>query len=445
MNYSDLNLMILGSSGGVARAVLSLLNKVVQDISNPIYHYINNSKIHLVDQNQKPIEYYEQLFPNLKGKIVLHQFNLNNLKLFSEYLKITNTNFVIDVSYANTVEIIRSCNELGVNYINTAIESGKSYEGEDCSKTGIVDSYKIFEENRSSFSKIKGIIGSGMNPGIVQWMVIELLKQTPNETPMACYIVERDNSFYADKSLVEKNTIYSTWSTKSFLEETITDYPLFVRNHEPVVLCNNAFDLEFKVSLGEVQFYGSLFPHEEVLTLGKIYDMEIGFIYRVNDYTLDFIRSNLRNLDYIYNSNHKILDPMKAELVGEDLVGILLVFEDRERFMYNQMTNQDAFNSYDISATYFQVACGIYGALSTLLLDSIPLGIYYVDELLIKTNSLYGRYISYFMNDFVIGENTISDGLLLERYTNRSISIENNKKLKLLRLESLSPLKELYA
>lgn len=35
-----------------------------------------------------------------------------------------------------------------------------------------------------------------MNPGVVQWMALE----------------EHDNSFFADKSLANKKTIYTTWS-----------------------------------------------------------------------------------------------------------------------------------------------------------------------------------------------------------------------------------------
>ncbi|MGM9989040.1 MAG: hypothetical protein ACI35O_17665 [Bacillaceae bacterium] len=70
---------------------------------------------------------------------------------------------------------------------------------------------------------------------------------------------------------------------------------------------------------------------------------------------------------------------------------------------------------YGISATYFQVACGIYSAICTVLLDDLPTGIYYVDELLLYTDSLYGKYLSYYMDEFIVGENTFSEGLLENR------------------------------
>ena len=110
-----------------------------------------------------------------------------------------------------------------------------------------------------------------------------------------------------------------------------------------------------------------------------------------------------------------VLDPEKTPLIGEDLVGILLTFNNKEAFMYNSLKNEVAFKKYNINATYLQVASGIYGALCSVLLDKIPKGIYYVDELLTTTNSKYGEYLSYHLKEFVYGENNKSDGSLLNR------------------------------
>ena len=74
-----------------------------------------------------------------------------------------------------------------------------------------------------------------------------------------------------------------------------------------------------------------------------------------------------------------------------------------------------------MNATYFQVACGIYASLSVLLLDDLENGAYYVDELLLNTQNHFGDYLTYYMKDFVIGENKQTDGLLLERMRNRRL------------------------
>lgn len=143
--------------------------------------------------------------------------------------------------------------------------------------------------------------------------------------------------------------------------------------------------------------------------------METGFIYKVNEHTTELIRANIDHIDDLWNWNMEVLDPAQKELEGEDLVGVLLVYEDKEKFMYNVLTNKAIFNKFKTNATYFQVACGIYSAISTLLLDNLPQGIYYVDELLLKTNTNYGKYLSYYMTGFVVGENNFTHGNLLQR------------------------------
>lgn len=88
--------------------------------------------------------------------------------------------------------------------------------------------------------------------------------------------------------------------------------------------------------------------------------------------------------------------------------------------MYNVSRNESSFSQFKLNATYFEVACGVYASLCVLLLDQIPKGAYYVDELLLKTENNYGQYLTYYMTDFVIGENKHTDGLLHERIKKRT-------------------------
>ena len=57
------SISVLGSSGGVAKAVLAILNKSVTDKNDPIAPLIKHSHLHLIDINQKSEEYYNDLFP----------------------------------------------------------------------------------------------------------------------------------------------------------------------------------------------------------------------------------------------------------------------------------------------------------------------------------------------------------------------------------------------
>ncbi|MDI2588954.1 S-adenosylmethionine decarboxylase related protein [Psychrobacillus sp. NEAU-3TGS] len=422
MKENQTILTIVGSAGGVAKSVLSILNKSVKDKQDSIYHIIKNSKIHLIDYKQKKEKYYSSLFPNLKDQIILHEFDLKDTNNFIKHLKNSKTSVVIDVSWADTVEMLQCCDQLGIKYVNTALENTMVDENEELYEGfGLIERMRILEEKKHTFKNITAVIGSGMNPGVVQWMAIELLKNDPSdEAPLACYIVEDDNSFYKDNKKAKKNVIYTTWSPECFLDEAILSYPMFMRHRTPLFLYENVYDIEFKVTLGDKKFYGCLMPHEEVYTLGKLYDMECGFLYKINDHTSELIRSNIEDVDKLWDFEMKVLDPLEATLKGEDLAGVLLVYNDKERYMYNISRNDSIFARYKTNATYFQVACGIYASLSVLLLDKIPKGAYYLDELLLKTKNNYGQYLTYYMTDFVTGENKQSDGLLHERIKKRT-------------------------
>lgn len=406
---------ILGSGGGVAKAVLSVLNQSARDTGDPIHSVIANCTIHLIDCKQKDRDYFQRHCPNLERQIVLHQFDLNDAGRFKKHLKHSKTTLVVDVSWADTVTMLECCNELGIPYVNTALENTMVDENPALEGFTLISRSEIFEEHRGKFTNTTGIVGSGMNPGVVQWMALEMIGKMPGETPKACYIVEHDTTFYADPSEAEKQTVYATWSPECFLDEAILNYPMFMQRHTPLFLYSDVYEQEFKVRLGSKQFYGCLMPHEEVITLGQLYDMETGFIYRVSDYMTNLIRHHLDRVDDLWDWEKKVLDPAEAELEGEDLVGVLLVYENKERYMYNVLGSKTIFPLFQTNATYFQVACGIYGAICSMLLDELPKGVFYVDELLLQTGSRYGSYLTYYLKDFVEGENASSDGLLLDR------------------------------
>lgn len=420
MNHNKIIITILGSAGGVANGILSILNNSVQDEKDPIYREVNNCIIHLIDNQQKDASIYSLSFPNLKDKLITHEFNLKDTAQFTNHLIKTQTSIVIDLSWADTIEMIHCCDQLGVSYVNTALENTMIDENEELYEGfGLIERLRQLEKHKDKILNSTAIVGSGMNPGVVQWMALELLKTDSTENqPIGCYIVEHDNSFYKNKKLAKKNVIYTTWAPECFLDEAILGFPMFMKHKNPLFLYEKVYDLEFKVTLGNIQFYGCLMAHEEVYTLCKLFDMEGGFLYKVNDHTTNLIRSHLDDVDKLWDFEMKVLDPQDAPLTGEDLVGVLLVYPNKERYMYNVLSNEAIFSKYKTNATYFQVACGVYAALSVLLLDQMPKGAFYVDELLLKTENHYGKYLTYYMTDFITGENKQTDGLLHNRMQN---------------------------
>lgn len=410
-------LTLLGSAGGAARAALAILNAAAGDPQDPLYESLRGAQLHLVDQHRKHLRYYADLLPNLARKqLCLHKLDLRHLEQLKSHLQATGTSLVIDLSWGDTVGILACCDELGVRYLDTALESTHVDDHEELYEGfTLIERVKLFEANRDRFTKTTAIIGSGMNPGVAQWMAIALMKLEPERTPLGCYVVEHDTSFLADPTLAEPETVYVTWAPDCFLDEAVSCLPMFVSHGTPLFLHEPVYAQSFPVRLGEIAFEGALMPHEEILSMCSLFDMEGGFLYRVNAHTTQLLERYRDQPDAAWELPKVLLDPNRQPLAGQDLVGVLLVYPEKERFMYVVLSNEETFARYGVSATYFQVACGVYSALATLLLDALPLGVFTVDELLLRTESRYGEYLARYMPTFVTGENPESDGLLLQR------------------------------
>lgn len=410
-------LTVLGSAGGVARAVLAILNDAAQNAQDPLHAILQGAQIHLVDLKKRPMSYYGALLPNLRRKqLAIHQIDLREIERLREHLQRTGTTLVVDISWGDTISILQCCNELGIPYLNTALENTMIDENEELYEGfTLIERVRLFEAARKGLNKTTAIIGSGMNPGIVQWMALELMRREPGQSPLACYVVEHDDSFFADPSRAQPKTVYVTWAPDCFLDEAVTCYPMFMAHQTPLFLHEPVYRQGFQVRLGPIEFEGCLMPHEEILSMCTLFNMEGGFLYKVNDHTTQLMLAHLDNPDTVWDLPRQVLDPSVAELTGQDLVGVLLVYADKETFMYNVTTNAEAFARYGVSATYYQVACGVYSALCSLLFDSLPNGVFTVDELILRIGSRYGTYLQQHMAHFVTGANPQSDGLLLQR------------------------------
>ncbi|GFN31550.1 S-adenosylmethionine decarboxylase related protein [Paenibacillus xylaniclasticus] len=409
---------VLGSSGGVARALLTLFEHTLQDEQAPLHSVITHSQIHGIDRKQKPHSYYQSFAPQLIGShMKLHQLDLTDTESLKQHCVRTKTKLVIDLSRADTRRMIACCNELGISYVNTALEDTEISERPGAETTSLLERIDRFRKEEDSYKKVKAIVCSGMNPGVVQWMAVKLMKERPDKLPRAIYVVEKDNSFYADPSKVKPETIYVTWSPECFLEEAVSNYPVFSIGDTTYLIYDNVYAREYKVKLGELSFTGCLMAHEETITLADDYHVESAFIYRVNDYTTEQIQRNLNHIDNLLKYDQKQLHPEDGELTGADLIGVLLVYEDDERFMYNVLSNNEAYTKFKTNATYVQVASGAYAAAAVLLLDSdsVAPGVHWVHKLAESDISRYGEYVTYYLRQFVTGTNEQSMGTILQR------------------------------
>ena len=161
MNDLHTVISIFGSAGGVAKSVLSILNQSVLNDKDPIHQIITNSTIHLIDYKQKETLYYQNFFPNLTKNVFYHQFDLKDKKQLMNHLTNTNTSIVIDVSWADTVEMLQCCDALGVKYVNSALENTYIDDNEEqFAGFPLIERIRYFEKHKDTFKNTNAIVCS---------------------------------------------------------------------------------------------------------------------------------------------------------------------------------------------------------------------------------------------------------------------------------------------
>ena len=192
------SLIILGASGGVARALLQLLPKYRKKFSSLV----------LLDKSDSVLrdEYIDHV--GLDYEFIHREFNDVTIdgiiKAFSKkYASAT----ILDMTDCPTMPIIGAADAVGFNYINCALNvpEGKSLV--------------TFVEDMQDFSKrfVNGVhvLSTGMNPGIVN----HLIKRGVVEHGIPKEIIEME--YESAKPEVDPGKPFITWSKVQFLNEAV--------------------------------------------------------------------------------------------------------------------------------------------------------------------------------------------------------------------------------
>lgn len=104
--------------------MLALLNRAIADPADPLYGNLRNCRLYLIDIRSDPSSLsHAAKYPNLADRLEVHALDLRNLEAFRQHLCATRTTLVIDLSWADTLQMLECCNELGIRYVNTALEN----------------------------------------------------------------------------------------------------------------------------------------------------------------------------------------------------------------------------------------------------------------------------------------------------------------------------------
>ncbi len=364
--------LVIGASGGVANAFL---------------HHLGNyrglfKKVVLVDKNDKVLRdiYLDHKLLDyvfIKKKIELP----NKEKEYLDLLKKERIDMVLDITDMNSLEILEATNKAGVSYVNTAMN--------DNQKTVTELLFEIIPR-KDKINKAAHILCTGMNPGNVNmWVRFGIEKFG---------VPEQIIHFEYDTSKIAKRWHpIMTWSIHEFLVESVRDPSGVALGRGKIKeLLPNA--LENREGMRKILSpimklerypYGLTVLHEENLSISYKYDIPSKFLYAINPKTMQNLINIYEKKKNVTKKDLDLGDNTTEVLDGADSVGVMLEYKDKLVYYFNTYPNIAVIGT---NATYTQVIIGIFAALFTLLVDKIPAGVNFVED-------LYHTHFKYFMFD----------------------------------------------
>jgi hypothetical protein len=367
------NLLVLGCDGGVGRGVLTYLKR----------HAARFGTITLLDKEG----FRDDRFVSLKelgARLVRMEVSEDTKNEYAVLLKEIDAGIVLDLSDAPTRVAAGVVFDQGAaSYVCTSFCDES--EGPLSDVAGPWLDEAVARKHRRPH-----ILFSGMNPGVVN--VLAAMGAKKFGRPRKLTEFEHDTS----RAIPEPLPNGVTWSLSQFVAEAVNEPSQVVLSRRRAqTLYPNAIEhpedmTPILAPLIDMEEYphGWTVMHEECLTLGRKYDVPCRFLYAVNKRAREFVEKLYRKEGEVEESDLVLMDNVEYPMVGSDLVGIRLDYEDRVAYYFNRKHN---INLKGSSATIFQVNVGVHAALFTLLLDRLEPGVKFTEDLV---DSFYPTFVT---------------------------------------------------
>ena len=413
-----MNVLLVGSSGFVSRGFIYLLQKSIEQNWNT-KDEIYKMKLFCMDIKPKSNSFYKKYFPDLGITPIKH----NIKKGIKDFIISNKIEIVINLTPENAVVIWNDFKEIPwkMFYIDASVyidyfkkPDQKKYK--DCL---LLYNFEKFDKIKNDYPNVHGFVSSGMNPGNVNYFYQKGIKKYGDKGLKAIYVIENDTvSFDSSTPLETSDNFYISWSGFNAVLELAEEKPCYFNNGEAIIREKESVKEGFEFTIGKCEYnetskkvVGHIVSHEEIYNISKRYpNIETAFIYNLRKDIVDKLNKYIdEKHDY---GSYNIYDPLKGNLVGRDMVGVLLVYEDKEIGLVNFMPNNDI-----ISGTTLQVSTGVYSALFTLIKNKDKINkLDWIDNFLEDDSYLndYELYSNYILpiTEFI---NNVSDGLLENR------------------------------
>jgi homospermidine synthase len=365
-----LNVMLLGASGGIGSAFINILAR--NDISNSIIPH--GTKLVLVDRCEDII-----VDTQLREKYVVSVISGVDIKSHSdlETLLIEHQiNALIEVADIETIEFVRVCTSLGVLYLNSGYGVWPDvYAREHPRCLMLVRALEIRNAiiNRGAKSNAGVILGSGMNPGVVNALVERGIQRLANlnfidknelAADLQYIIFTEEDTTSIPESTFDEIEFPITWNPQHAFAEFTEQSTGYISKGRVQWIDSRPLDCRFDVVCNDKIINGMLVPHEESVTLGEKYpNITSGFIYCI-PHVSALQLPKVRDLKLI---KPVLLVPKYFELAGSDTVGVLLQTTRYGAYWLGYKNYHHEAACYDTNATLMQVAAGVLAGTSILL------------------------------------------------------------------------------
>lgn len=342
--YQKSNLLILGASGGVAQALLLLLEKYRFLFDNVVLLDKKESVLHNKYINHKKLDYIFLKYDLKEG--------IDNI--LKQTKKTYNITDVLDLTDCETLPLLESANSFGLNYLNCSVNSDNS------SMVGLAENLKTYTLR---YKNATHVLALGMNPGIVNHLLVRGVME--HGVPLEYVEIEYDSA-YPTRGFVNKPFI--TWSKTQFLNESVRDPSGYCGEHGTyleldVPAIKNLCDTDiFLKPIKELKNYpkGMVVPHDEIVTMSRSMEIPGKFVYAIHPESLEKLQTLTHMQEKVTEDDLEYLDNIEVPLNGSDCIGVWLIYADKRVCYYIDLKHQDVVGT---NATLFLVALGVIAGL----------------------------------------------------------------------------------
>ena len=366
--------LILGCHGGVGRAVQALLERT--EPGRRILGGLDGVLLADREPQHHPMP--------LSGGVLLPPIRVTSGEDLAALIREHGVTQVIDLASIDTAECARVCNALGAHLLTTSVEEWPRATSMPTDEA----IGRLLPPRRPILRSTSQLVGSGANPGIVNALAFEAVREFASAVGVnatasaldlyALFITEEDTTAELRRRLPPE-VFPMTWSPRHCLEELFEPRAFAADRGDIVPLGHRPTERWYEARCGETEIEGMAVPHEEVVTLARRFPgLQIAFIYRLPEAARNALAKRPDATVAADWSTRRLLPPWTRTLVGEDRLGVLLCSRRYGELWLGYRTDVASGLALGTNATQLQVAAGVIAGWSQL---GRRKGIHFVEDL----------------------------------------------------------------